>query len=76
MVVANYALAYTWELPIPDVDGSRTNMCTPPYWKFLNQTWQMRPPEKQDHLFPVPSVVVIHRFDCISRYSVALGEYC
>ena len=70
MVVANYALVYTWELPIADVDGSRTGMCTTPYRKFLNQTWQMRPPEKQDHLFPVPSVVVIHRFDCMCTESI------
>ena len=26
----------------------------------------MRPPEKYDHLFRVPSLVVSHRFDCIS----------
>ena len=26
--------------------GSRRAMCTTPYWKNLNQTWQMRPPEK------------------------------
>ena len=50
MVVANYTPAYTWELPIADFDGSC--MCmgilvwTTPFWKFLNQTWQMRPPEK------------------------------
>ena len=30
----------------------------------LNQTWQVRPSENQDHFFPVSSVVVIHRFDC------------
>ena len=24
----------------------RRGMCTTPCWKFLNQTWQMRPPEK------------------------------
>ena len=33
----------------------------------LNQTWQLRPPENQDHFFPVPSVVRIHRFDCMQR---------
>ena len=30
----------------------------------LSQTCQLRPPENSDQIFPVPSVVVIHRFDC------------
>ena len=49
MVVANYAPACSmcmWELPIVDDDGSCRGMCTNPYRKILNQTCQMRPPEK------------------------------
>ena len=34
----------------------------------LNQTWQLRPPENLDHLFPAPQVVIIHRFDCTSGH--------
>ena len=56
--------AYTWELPMADVDGSHRAYVQLHIEFFLNQTWQMRPPEKLDHLLPVPSVVVIHRFDC------------
>ena len=29
----------------------------------LKQTWQLRPPDNEDHFFPVPLVVTIHRFD-------------
>ena len=46
MVVAKYAPAYMWELSIANVDGSRRDMRTTPYWNALNQTWQMRPLEK------------------------------
>ena len=72
-------LRLSWSLPITPrlhvgatdrwCHGSRRGMWTTPYWKFLNRTWQMRPPEKYDHLLPVPSVVVIPRFDCTSVWT-------
>ena len=54
MVVANYAPAYTWGLPIADVAGSCKGMCKTLYWKLLNQTWQMRPPWEIGPLIPSP----------------------
>ena len=69
--------AWQWSLPItpPRTHGDYRSLMSTAHrrgkgyvydsiLKKFEPTWHMGPPEKQDHFFPVPSVVVIHRFDC------------